>query len=112
MKNKIIQTAFKILIALIVGIFFYFTKESEHYLISFIGLGISLVLSILIYQKTFPILMSSIAFLFISSYMKLFEIDKLFLLKYSIYLNLGMWLLIIGIVILFLEEINLIKKNK
>ena len=113
MKNrKILQTTIKMLIALLVGIFFYYTKESEHYLISFIGLGIALVLSIIIYQKTFPILISALGFLFISSYMQLFDVKALFLLKYKTYLHLGLWLLIFGFIVLFLEEISLIFKKK
>lgn len=113
MKNsKILQTALKMAIALIIGIFFYFTKESEHHLISFIGLGIALVSSIVIYQKTFPILMSALTFLFICSYMQLFQITTLFYLKYNTYLQLGFWLLIIGFIVLFLEELDLIFKKK
>lgn len=113
MRNKkILQTALKMLIALLIGIFFYYTKESEHYLISFIGLGTALVLSIIAYQRTFPILISALGFLFISSYMQLFNIKALFLLKYNTYLHLGLWLLVLGFIILFLEELSLIFKKK
>lgn len=113
MKNKkILQTAIKMLIALLIGIFFYYTKESEHHLISFIGLGMALVLSIIIYQRTFPILISALSFLFISAYMQLFNIKALFLLKYNTYLHLGLWLLIFGFIVLFLEELSLILKKK